>query len=231
MTELEPDDRKRLELAMKVFEEYLISYVETGLIEIGNRATEEILAEITRKIAEDAECIDLELRPIFDHRDSLLGRASLAASENEHEIAVVLYTTWIEHSVNGLLLLSLERQGISLESCKALIRELRLATKLTALWEIAHLPELPATRLKLIDRAGSLRNAFVHYKWPSVSGQEEKHRRGELGEIIAQIGSLAGTFHEIEDQALWSGRRDEIIQALHDSLVEREEEIGPPDIF
>jgi hypothetical protein len=221
-----PEDRK-LELAMELLEKYLTSYVETGLVEVGDRATEEILGEIIRNISEDVKCEYFELRPVYDHRDSLLDRASSAASEGQLEIAVVLYMTWIEHFVNGLLLLSLERQGISLESCKVLIRELRLAAKLTALWEIARLPELSATHLKLIDRAASLRNAFVHYKWPSVSKQEEDHRRDELGEIVAQIGSLAQTFHEIENQALWSGRRDEVIQALHNSVVETEKEIGP----
>lgn len=231
MTEREPVDRERLEIAMGVFEMYLISYVETGLVEVGDRATEEILAEITRNISEDIEYEGFEVRPVFDHRDSLLGRASSAASKGELGISLVLYTTWVEHFVNGLLLRSLERQGTSPESCKALIRELRLATKLTALWEVAQLPKLSAAHVKLIDRAVSLRNAFVHYKWPSVSEQEEKHQRSELREITTQIGSLAQVFHEIEDQALWSGRRNEIIQALHNSIVERIEEIGPPDIF
>jgi hypothetical protein len=218
MTEPAPEDRERLELAMDLLEEYLTRYVETGLVEVGDRATEEILAEITRNISEDIKYEDFEVRPVFDHRDSLLDRASSAASEGQLEIAVVLYTTWIEHSVNGILLISLERQGISPESCKALIRELRLATKLTALWDIAHLPGLSAAHLKLIDRAVSQRNAFVHYKWPTMSEQEERRQRGELGEIIPQIGSLAQTFHEMEDRALWSGRRDEILQAWRDSV-------------
>jgi hypothetical protein len=211
-----PEDRERLELTADLLEQYLTSYVETGLVEVGDRAVGEILDEISRNISEDVEYQDFELRPVFDHRDSLLDRAASAASEGQLEIAVVLYTTWIEHSVNGLLLLSLERQGISFESCKALIRELRLTTKLTALWEIAHLPELPATHLKLIDQAVSRRNAFVHYKWSSAPEREEKNQRSELGEIVLQIGSLIQAFHEVEDRALWSGRREEIIQAWRD---------------
>lgn len=231
MTEPGRDDSTRLEAALNLLETLLVGYIETGLVEIGDRPVEEILAEIRRQAEEDSEDLDLEFRPTFDHRDLLLERASTAASEGELEIAVVLYMTWVEHAANGLLLPSLYRQGVSPESCRALIRELRLATKLTVLWELARLPELPVTHLKLIDRATSLRNAFVHYKWPSVSQQEERQRRNELGEVIGQIGSLAQTFHEVENQALWSGRRGEIIQALRDSLTRRQEEIKPPDIF
>jgi len=231
MSEPGRDDRDRLEAALNLLETLLISYVETGLVEIGNRPIEEILGEIRRHAKEDSEDLDLEFRSTFDHRDSLLERASTAASEGELEIAVVLHTTWIEHVTNGLLLLSLDRQGVSPESCRALIRELRLATKLTALWELARLPELPATHLKLIDRATSLRNAFVHYKWSSVSQQDEERRRRELSETTGQIESLVQVFREIEDQALWSGRREEITQALHDSLVEHVEEVGPPDFL
>lgn len=72
-----PEDRERLELAADLLEQYLTSYVETGLIEVGDRAIEEILDEISRNISEDVEYQDFEVRPVFDHRDSLLDRAGI----------------------------------------------------------------------------------------------------------------------------------------------------------
>jgi hypothetical protein len=85
------------------------------------------------------------------------------------------------------------------------------------MWELAHLPALSPAHLQLIDKVTSLRNSFVHYKWPRVVGEYEERQRREFDESISRIESLVQMFHEVENQTLWSGRRDEIIQALHEN--------------
>jgi hypothetical protein len=221
MEELGPGDRERLKmLGIAIGEGCLINFVETGLIEIGNRDTEEILVDFTRILARVYENSNPESRTItVDNRDFLLGQASSAASKDEPELAVILYATWIEHFVNGLLLVALGRQGVSPGSRRALIRELRLLTKVTALWELADLPALPAKYLNLIDKITSLRNTFVHYKWPHASWQDDEHQYREFSETVDRMDSLIQMLREVEDQTLWSGRRDEIIEAFRHSGV------------
>jgi hypothetical protein len=213
MTDHGSDNHERLKLALSttspntVWECYFVDCVESGRVEIGDRAAEAIIADVAQRAKEDVKDNELEFVAIVDHRDNLLDRALAAVSEGALGIAVVLYATWIEHYINGLLLITLSRQGVSSQSSKTLLRELRLKSKVTALWELANLPALAPTYLKLIDGITVARNEFVHYKWPVASVQDKEKQRRDLDEL----NSLVQMLHEIEDRTLWYGRREEIM--------------------
>ncbi|QUR69242.1 hypothetical protein [Mycobacterium spongiae] len=211
------------DLARDIAEAVFVAEVESGNIPIGDRQVEGILADFRARVCEIAAPPEgdspdqFEFLFAIDHRDSLLEKARLHATAGLHEIALILYATWIEHSINAIISRGLERKGISSKSTLTLLKEVRnQKAKITALWEVAGIPAMDAELAASIQRIADLRNAFVHYKWHGESGdtdaQSSKDRyTAATEECAATSAALAAT----EESFYWDGRRDEVLTAFH----------------
>jgi hypothetical protein len=157
----------------------------------------------------------------------LLERARAEAAENRREIAITLYATWLEHFINGLLALVLDRRGLPPATTKSLLRELRLPTKASALWQVVGLPPLDESDIRLVEHVGNLRNAFVHYKWQAASEQAHDAQDRLIQGAIDDLEGLIARLIEVEHRDLWHGRRDELLLALRAHLHAVEEAKGP----
>jgi hypothetical protein len=142
------------------------SFIEDGSIIIGDQSPDEIILEC-KALAAHMLASNTELRRITDHRSILWLRAKDEYVNGSPEIAITFYALWIEHVVNGNLIAGLQRKGYGLDTINPLIRELKLRTKITALWHIAGFEPLSEADISLIDQVSQTRNAFVHYKWSS----------------------------------------------------------------
>ncbi|GJF03424.1 hypothetical protein [Pseudonocardia sp. D17] len=235
------DDPRDRELAASALRSVFASYVETGTIEVADRPASDVVAEFFSRIREDlrpstplteadggdeAVAVESEARPrvnfapTLDHRSALLAQADSAFSGGNHEIAVVLWATWVEHNVNSVFLQQCRRLDVSDESARTLLRSVGLRVKLTALWELASLPPLGKEAVGQIDQLSSLRNSFVHYKWPEwergdPDGGQQFHR------IRAGMESITQKLAEVEEEAFWLGRRNEIMSAFDSFHLDR----------
>jgi hypothetical protein len=215
------------EMAHKLVEGVVSYLIESGYIQVEDRSIDDIRADLVEYIDNVVQKHEIDWRPIFDYQGDLLERAAIEADNGRAEIAVVLYVTWLEHFINGILIHKLERHGYSEESVQSLIRNLNLNAKATALWEIADLPPLSESNRKLLFEAVERRNAFVHYKWRALSETAERELETKRNHLLANIGSFIDSLNAIQDKALWSGRRDEILEALRpDTLKVRKEDMG-----
>jgi hypothetical protein len=206
------------ELATDVLRDIFRSMIEHGSVDVGDRPADEVIDDFWHLMADLRRgATDYETpkwSSTVDFRKSLRERAAVAAAEDDQWIAVTLYATWLEHFINGLLVTTLGRQGLSERTVKALIRKLDLITKATALWEIAELPPLSEEQLKVVEMTTNLRNTFVHYKW-SGADSEERHRLDkDLALTISDVHRLGDALLDIWSTALWDGRRDELLQAF-----------------
>lgn len=201
--------------ARSFLETVLTTAIESGDILVGDRQVDDILADF-REWARNLAASDGDIPLTIEHRPGLLTQAEQHAAAANYTIALILYATWIEHSINDLVTRGLERQNVSQRSTRALLRAVSLDPKITALWEVAGIPAMDTELVKSILRIASVRNEFVHYKWPC---EPEDPRRAESSsdryeaatklceEVVSAIADLAESY-------LWHGRRTEILSAF-----------------
>lgn len=212
------------------FESYFRSYIEDGSIPIANRSVSEIMSDFDAAIAElleESESDGIKIHATLDYRATILERAATEASNGSPQIAITLYATWLEHFFNGIINLSMIRRSYSPKSITSLLRELRIPTKATALWEICELPPLRENHIKLMERVLNARNAFVHYKWAPAPEEELDSRDERVREALTEVADLVELLLAIEEAEIWEGRKEELISAYYERIRENEREIGP----
>lgn len=211
---------------MRVFESVFCSYIEDGSVEVGDKKPEQIINEY-KALAKGVATGEVGLLHTLDHRSSLLERAEAEAHNGSFELSVTLYALWIEHTVNGDLIYGLQRKGYSLETIKPLIRELRLNTKVTALWHIAGFEPLAAADILLIDQVSAARNAFGHYKWSGSDEETEAATNERLKNTTERSRELEAVFIARENTLFWNARRGEIISYFWEDVRRHAREFGP----
>jgi hypothetical protein len=211
----------------------LREYVESGLIEIGDKSLEAILSdfvtlldEFTADMAvmhahgEDGMLVDL------DYRKTLWKYAEREADSGHNEIAVTFYGLWIEHTANGCLIRGLERQGYGPETIKPLIRTYDIKTKITALWNIAGFPPLSTEGIRIAGKIAQARNSFVHYKYPRHSESAHETARNQLGSILERASDLKTAFDAAMNTFYWDGREDEVTSFIREKFLTEFGEMG-----
>lgn len=216
-----------LEVVQGIFEVCFRGLVEDGGIQVARRSAEEILSDFEVIIRDDFVIGEAEIIPVTDHRDSLLDKARIEASTGNYELAVTLYATWIEHSVNGILIRAIERMGHGAKVGTQIIRKLDLPVKVTAFWELVGLPPLPPEFLKSMTQVLERRNAFVHYKWPRRDDRGPSGNITQNKAMMDQAEQIAADLLGVESVAFWNGRDAELIRELHEKVRRRYEDEPP----
>jgi hypothetical protein len=220
---LDPDDPKIRAARSDFIEELFFNAVESGIIQISDKAPQEILDEF--KVYLDEFKLNIHdmnqrgedgLRMIIDHRSTLLSYADREVRDGNGEVAVVFYALWIEHTVNGCLIRGLERKGYGPEVINPLIRELNLRTKITALWNIAGFPPLADENIRTIDQIAQARNGFVHYKYPGYAESIRGSMNEGLKRAIERSHDLDTAFNAAMNALYWNGREDEIMRSFRE---------------
>jgi hypothetical protein len=224
MSDMPDDPKVSLDLVTGMLEFMFRAFVEDGEIEIGDRSSQDIFQEfeaIAKEIVEDGGS---HLRTAIDHRDGLLDRAKGEAAAEHGEMAATLYAIWIEHFVNGIITRIFERLGHGDDVAIPFIKELRLATKVTALWQLLGLPALNEDDIKLMNRIIEFRNAFVHYKWSGHEEQTTSNRRAQIQSAIDEMPRLVSALESAESFTYWNGRDHELIDMFREDIKRRWEE-------
>jgi hypothetical protein len=214
-----------LQVAQGIFEALFRSYIEDGSIAIEGRDPSDIIMEFRAEVAKIVSG-ETELRGVRDHRDTLLAAARAEAEKRRDEIAIILYATWIEHSINGMLALAFERKGHAENVINPLMRELRLHTKASALWKLAGLRDIGADNLRLLGQVIEFRNSLVHYKWPAHDISLLEQRSLQLRDIVVRVEELIGTLFSIETDTFWIGRETEIIGHFREDAARRRRDLA-----
>ena len=202
------------------------SVIEDGSIIIGDQSPDEIILEY-KALAAHMLATETELRHAADHRSILWQRAKNEYVNGSPEIAITFCALWVEHVVNGNLVAGLQRKGYSLDIINPLIRELKLRTKITALWHIAEFEPLSDADISLIDQISQARNAFVHYKWSGYNDAMVRSNREQLIKLLERAQGLGAVFASRENSLFWNGREDEIINFYREDVRRHAEEVGP----
>jgi len=210
------------QLIQDLFEVLLRAYVEDGTLEIEGKTSAEIITEfygmLTRRMS--ANAADFDLLVATDHRDDLLRHARAAADAGDDWIAATLYAISFEHLINAIITRAFERKNYGNDVVIPLIRELRLQTKVSALWVLAGLPILSEDHQKLLGQLIEFRNSFVHYKWVASQPDADAIRDRQVKAIVERAEELVTALSSIVAATFWDDRETEIITRLRNALQE-----------
>ncbi len=174
------------DLGRILFEHMLDGLIASGDIDPRKKTRDQVHREAAALIT----CRFRDEAPLLfaiDYRDDLLANARVFRRKNSLGISCVLYATWMEHLINGIVVIKLTREGrFSALSVLEVIRSVNPAGKLTWLLPLVGLPRLSEGHTAVLKELVELRNSFVHYKWRMVPLDDNKeHIR--LGRLLSKI--------------------------------------------
>ena len=222
-----------IDLARMVTEVMFVTRVESGALLIGDRPVGEILVEFASWARDWAQTPqpdpdEEDIAFITDHRKTLLLQASGHASSGEHQTALVLYATWIEHELNAAISRAFERKDVSDGSVRALLRAVNLDPKITALWEVAEIPPLGTELVRSIRQIAGLRNEFVHYKWRADPASPASASKDRYAAAIEECEATCAALTKLTRAFLWDGRHDEVLGAFRGPWPKVPQDVGEP---
>ena len=158
-----------------------------------------------------ADGLPTDFDVVIDHTPKLLRNARTAKSEHNHELAVLMYATWIEHSINLVLQQVAFARGISEPHFQAMLREASLRAKTTWLLPLLGIKPLSEVVVGRIQKLADTRNAFIHYKW----GQLSRAAKADQERALADAEKVVKTIQRLRRQeAKILSERSRVIRSL-----------------
>jgi hypothetical protein len=137
--------------------------------------------------------IEEQYAEVLDYRPRLLRSAARHRRHRAPLLAIVLYATWFEHSVNAIVIGAARQSGRWTGSADELARyvvDADFHTRLNRMWSRFKAPPLDRTMRRRLDNFMKLRNELVHYKWIGVPPEQ-------LAGDLAHMRTLAATAPEL----------------------------------
>jgi hypothetical protein len=208
-------DRRRLrEVGTEMVVSILTHAVLDGALVIEGKTDDEIRQRIDEVVSAHLEAYDRPYGFIVNHLDSLLSGARRAFEAGDRGQSLILYATWAEHWINGLVQTRMESLRHPYETTRSVIRDVRFEGKLTWLVAVLGLPPIPEEARRALVRLAGDRNEFVHYKWPPLQEDGQLAIRRKHEETIAAVESYIGMLLEYEANAVEDDARGKIRRLL-----------------
>jgi hypothetical protein len=216
--------QKERKLVLSLFKNMTESLSIYGLIsdeELANR--DQLIKKVMKAFPHFSICID--------HRESLLQDASRFWNAEKYELALVIYATFFEHSINFIIIKRISK-NISQKSGLEIVRTLSIAAKFGWLLEIAGLPPFNSKHRVIITKVAELRNAFIHYKFPSKSLEEPASisEKDELNTFHLQINKAVHYIRAYGTRMVLSGKSTKIKNTLRKHLTRRSKKRPSADL-
>lgn len=158
-----------------------------------------------------------------EHQPTLHRAAERFMQEDEHELAIVMYATAIEHWLNGMIEVGLRRRG---EALSPETERGHLENKLTARWNELFFAPFPDDLRERILTLASARNNFVHYKWPMHSETEHDADRADRRALAQTAPRLVAELEDLENWIVFDGARAQLDRVLDEMALS---DVGPID--
>lgn len=144
---------------------------------------------------------------VIDHTQNLLRAARLHRRRAEHELAILLYATWAEHWLNGVIATACQRRKMHPESVEQMLRETPSRGKQTWVLELLGLRPLSATCVALLGELQALRNGFVHYKCKPQNEKALSHHETQLTKCLQRTEAMVRALIRYEDSCFFKKSR------------------------
>jgi hypothetical protein len=146
---------------------------------------------------------------------------ALAASKDErYEVAILLYATFFEHRINGIIDTLVRQKRLRAQVAVDLIRRMNIQQKLTSVLELLGAPPFGKAETDSIDGIMNRRNEFAHYKWKPHHDKSSN----SLVSVISQCQKIVEAINDYEERHVFNDRREaieELIRTAWSPLIER----------
>lgn len=187
--------------------------IRIGLVDPRGKSQKELWIELFQCLMPRFD--SKEILFVRDHTNTLQSRAAFCREAGEHCLSCLLYATWAEHWLNGLIATAAERQEIEYESISQMIREVPLRGKFTWLLNLLGLPTIDPEHRNATLRLMDLRNQFVHYKWVGRREDHEKQEEEDVARVVHAFPSTVNYLLAYEEEHIYAGTSDMILD--HDT--------------
>jgi hypothetical protein len=152
----------------------------------------------------------------IDHASELLPEARRLLRAGKNELSAVYFATYFEHRFNWLIVQICDSKKIGGTIIKQVLRDTNLRAKCT--WVMTLLGHKPFSKdkLKAIEDIAEVRNAFIHYKWPTseLYGQESMKSREQVLARLGKAEALVRYLRKFEDTQIYKGHGRRVKKAL-----------------
>ncbi len=118
---------------------------------------------VMRKVRKQLGKVHFDI--VVDHRKTLLMYAEEANKAENQELAIALYATCVEHSLNRIIHTECINKKIDSKTKTDILRTVNLMGKCTWLISLLGLPKIKEDYVKMIQQISEQRNSYFHYKW------------------------------------------------------------------
>jgi hypothetical protein len=155
---------------------------------------------------------------LTSHTDGLLDDALAASKGERHLVAILLYATFFEHKINGIIDTLARQKGLGAQEAFSLIRQKTIKQKLKCVLEFLGAP--PLGKADSINRIIGLRNEFVHYRW---TPRHDKSSNSLVPEI-SECQKIVEAINNYEERHVFDDRREateELMRTAWGPLIQR----------
>jgi hypothetical protein len=158
----------------------------------------------------------------IDHRELLLQDAAHFWNAEKYDLAYVIYATWFEHSINFIIMKRVAK-NISQKYGNEIVRSLSILAKFSWLLDLVGLPSFNQKHRATIAKVADLRNAFIHYKFPTkdIDMSAPLNEREKLDTFYLQIIKAVRYMKAYGTRTVLSGKSTTIKKTLKKYLNRR----------
>lgn len=196
---LSPDERS-------VIKALIAAFANSGHIDL-SKSDDEVWSQFRAVAAQLPDDFDV----VLDHTPALLRHARTARAKNDYELAVLMYATWVEHSINLVMQHFAIARGLSRNDFQGMLREASLRAKTTWLLPLLGVKPLNPQTVARIQKLADARNAFIHYKWGQLSEDAKAHQERALADAEKVVRAIQRLKRE---EAKILSERSQAVKAL-----------------
>src|SRR5438094_967345 len=147
------------DLALKVSNHIFQQLVRDGEIDPTGKKPKELFNAFKRIVQDNR----YSFHPVIDYTRDLLRTARRYAKEGAGLEALTFYATWVEHTLNGMIVSLCKRFHVDETLALDLVRHTRVHEKLVWLHLLLHQRAPSRIHLARLRQIADARNQFIHY--------------------------------------------------------------------
>ncbi|MFD3162835.1 hypothetical protein [Herpetosiphon sp. NSE202] len=196
------------------------------MLDVANKTDRELQRAVFDYIAVWGKEPVLTTHLNLNYTNELFDEALDAVERENGLLAIILYATWCEHWINGIITSIARRQGQSDPTIKRLIRKHNLYQKYTEVLDGLRIPRFDESIREALRTLAKHRNDFVHYKWEPLIVDDLASLKWfeEIDQLLASMPAHIKALKDYENHHVYFGvipHIDRLFERLAEQLVQQ----------
>lgn len=211
------------EVGEVVVPQIALRLLRDGEIQVQGKPRDQIVSEVASYLRSALSERQMTFAIGTDHAVRLLPEARRFLRLQEYELSALYFATYFEHRMNWLLVQICEAKRIDTATIKQLLREASMRAKCTWVMVLLGYGAIPREKLKSLEDINEIRNAFVHFKWPTETADvhiSQRVREQTLAKL-KKAESIVRYLRKFEEAHLYNGQGRQLLSAFKKPRTKR----------